>query len=279
MGKKDLIGKIYFAIIASVILTFVIGLSGAYPTEPIGPHTLTVQKSTRMLNTSYGPKTTWAEAGNITELSINATSATKSWQGYYGNVSGKLTLDDSTNNTLYDWTDLEPRGEIFASINSSVNWPTIRCFNFSGPDSGGQVGTNWTSTGINATSENNRTGLTDMDSDAINNTFTWGTHKEFLIGTVVINESYCNATATYVSNTSQAESIGANFVEVLLTDGNPGNALVFATFIENQDPANDTDEIGFDSYSHDFQMLVLEDGRSIDHADLLTRYYFWVELE
>ncbi|MBU1959559.1 hypothetical protein KJ680_14245, partial [bacterium] len=178
MVTKGAIKNFYILVAVFMAAAMLLKIVAAYPTEPIGPHLLTVQKSTRLLNTSYGPKTTWAEAGNITELSINATSATKSWQGYYGNISGKLTLDDSTNNTLYDWTDLEPRGEIFASINSSVNWPTIRCFNFSGPDSGGQVGTNWTSTGINATSENNRTGLTDMDSDAINNTFTWGTHKE-----------------------------------------------------------------------------------------------------
>ena len=37
------------------------------------------------------------------------------------------------------------------------------------------------------------------------------------------------------------------------------------------------DATGFDTASHDFEMLVLEDGHETDSA--VTPYYFWVELE
>lgn len=278
MVTKRALKNVYILLGAFLLLGAVIKIGIAYPTHPIGPNTLEVVKSERLANTSYGPKSTWAQAGNVTELVINATSPTRSWQGYFGNISGKLTLDDANNNTLYDWTMLEPRGKIFAAINQTINWERIRCFNFTS-DEGGQEGTGWFETTINATTENNRTGLTNVDADNINNTFIWTTHKRFQVGVKTIVENMCPATATYINNGSQSESTGAAFVEVLLTDAVPSNALVFMTFIENQDPYNFTDVIGFDGKTHDFQMLVLEDGRSEAHRELLTLYYFWVELE
>jgi hypothetical protein len=51
------------------------------------------------------------------------------------------------------------------------------------------------------------------------------------------------------------------------------------TIIENDDWFNDTDEIGFDGYEHDFQMLVLEDGHAGASELTPTLYYFWVELQ
>lgn len=277
MKKKDAVKSLIIVSIAMLCVFLYLKAVVAVPTEPIGPKFITVEKSTRLDNLSYGPKTTWAEAGNVTELSINATTPTRAWQGYYGNITGKITLDDSNNNTLYDWTDIDPKGEIFASINSSINWPTIRCFNLSGPDAGNSY---WTPTTIYGTTENNRTGITDEDSDSINATFNWTVHKQFNVGTVIINQSMCPMTATYVNNASKIKTFDTVFVELLLTDGSSpgGNALVFTTFIENDDTYNNTDVVGFDNYTHDFQMLVLEDGHPGAQEDERTLYYFWVEL-
>jgi hypothetical protein len=220
-----------------------------------------------MLNTSYNPKTTWAEAGNVTELLFNATSVTKTWQGYFGNITGYLTLQDAANNTMYDWSDAEPQGRIYASINSSIGWAYIHCFNFIDD------------TTINASTENTRVGANSTDVDTINVTFNSVSHPMFHVGTVEIATDSCPNTWTYVNNASQ----DIDFNEVLLTDGAPadggGNSLVFMTFIENTDEYNETDPTGFDGRTHDFQMLVAEDGHPGTSEDQLTLYYFWVEIE
>ena len=67
---------------------------------------------------------------------------------------------------------------------------------------------------------------------------------------------------------SSGDSVDGNFEEVLLAqaDGNP----VFAALLEQ-------DLSGFDSASHDFEMLVLEDGHAGDSST--TPYYFYIELE
>lgn len=44
-----------------------------------------------------------AIAGNITEIEIFVgSSGSQTWQGYYGNVSGGLSLGDASNNILYN---------------------------------------------------------------------------------------------------------------------------------------------------------------------------------
>ena len=62
--------------------------------------------------------------------------------------------------------------------------------------------------------------------------------------------------------------VDTEFEEVLLKGGS--NETIFASILEE-------DMLGFNDASHDFQMLVLEDGHGTDTA---TRpYYFYVELE
>ena len=62
-----------------------------------------------------------AYAGNITELNIVGTTITQTWQGFVGNVSGTITLDDSENNTLINWSLGDPEGEVYATYLPQVN--------------------------------------------------------------------------------------------------------------------------------------------------------------
>jgi hypothetical protein len=71
-----------------------------------------------------------AQAGNVTEINIFGYSITKSWQGYFGNVSGTMTLSDSANNVMYNWSIVSPRGQVYASTNNSIQWENIQCFNY-----------------------------------------------------------------------------------------------------------------------------------------------------
>jgi hypothetical protein len=48
-------------------------------------------------------------------------------------------------------------------------------------------------------------------------------------------------------------------------------SVIFVSILDEEGP------LGFDAASHDFEMLVLEDGHGTD--TLTTSYYFYVELQ
>jgi len=191
-----------------------------------------------------------AIAGNVTELTITTQTVTQSWQGYVGNISGTIVLDDSNNKTLYDWSLADPQGEIYAVRSSTTPaWSSVVCAN---------------STHINA----EQTALNMGDStDRINNTFTEDFTGSFLVGGVTINSgSGCKQVATYVNDTADPEK---NFKEVLLYD--PTNALIIYTALIKKGYS-----VGYNGNTYNFQMIVGEDG----HGNSATStYYFYVEIE
>lgn len=253
--------NIFALVLAATILATAVPLVLADNTNPLFPTTLTAVQSERLNESRYGSKQVDAMAGNITEITLVGKSASKNWQGYYGNISGTISLEDLTGNIFYDWSDVEPQGEIYASYNSSVTWANIRCWNSSGTG------------GTNLTYEEAFFGITSNAVYGIDETFNETTHPEIVVGTYNITTNTCNTTYTYVNSARQRE----RFVEVLLSDG---AAMVFTTIIENRDiisqVENTTDLAGFDNNKHDFQMLVGENGQNGD--DQVTPYYFWVEL-
>jgi len=231
--------------------------------EPTGPDTLTFVQTSRF--TTLAPNQTEAQAGNLTELSIVAQASTKAWQGFYGNISGTITLEDSSGNVFYDWSAAEPEGEIYASTNQSVTWTNIRCFNFTNASQNGGS--------TNLSIEETRFGMDDADVDGIDETYSVSTHDQFFVGTVEVVANSCRSTYAYVSSTAQAD----NWQNVLLIDPD-GGSLVFTSIIENRDAANDTDKIGYNGLTYDFQLLVAEDEHTAPAAGSTT-YYFWVEIE
>ena len=76
-----------------------------------------------------------AVAGNVTQLTVAGTTVTQTWQGYYGNVTGTITLDDASNNTMYDWALASPEGEIYAS-QATVTWTSgnVQCYDLNQSD-------------------------------------------------------------------------------------------------------------------------------------------------
>lgn len=236
MGKNR--QDIMIALIAIIcISTFYAVLA-----DPNGPTAIGVGQSSR--GVIDPAKTVSAQAGNVTELNINATSITKAWQGYYGNISGTLTLDNANNWTMYDWRMITPSGKIYSTRNNTaINWGSVICAN-----------------DANITAEDAYMQNTNA-ADAINETFT-KTSSSFYVGDNLING--CPATFTYVNDTNQS----SQFQEAILLDPTK-NALIFTALIENK-------KIGFDNRSHDFQMIVPEYGRNGDVAT--TPYYFYVEL-
>ena len=188
-----------------------------------------------------------AAGGSFTTLILNVTSQTSKWKAYVGNVTGKLTLDNSANQTIYDWTLTTTQGEVYVSRNDSLNFSSLACANDG-----------------NISSEENFLNINSSSDDSITNTFDQTVHKSFVIGgTGTISNSSCYAIATYVNDTSQPADENATFQEILLSDG---RNLVFVAILED-------DEQGFDLSSYDFQLISPDDPGLTS-----TTYYFYAEL-
>lgn len=237
--------------------------------QPFGAN-FTVESSTRAEPDS--PQSVEALAGNVTELNIQGFSTTQSWQGYFGNVSGTIMLADSSDSVMYNWSLASPQGEIYASTNDSVSWSDVQCLNFTSD------GTYVSESGNGGTTNQHGTNLTQLealfnidwdDVDGVNETFNLfgpGTHDLFYTNNLEFSEGECRNTRIFDSSGS---GINDNFEEVLMYDP-VTRSIIFASII-------DEDVNGFDGATHDFEMLVLEDGHETD-VDTTT-YYFYVELE
>jgi hypothetical protein len=260
--------KLGYIIVGLFALTAMLSiLAWADSSVPYGIRAITVIQAETSNPATYTPDDVEAEAGNVTELSLVAIATTKTWQGYYGNISGQITLEDAQGNVFYNWTSLEPKGEIYASVNNSISWDSIVCFN-------------WTGQAIDVEGEEARYGITDDQADGIDETFaSIGLDKNFFVGSRnITGVSEADGVECKTTNTFQygLQGVSDQFENVLLTDG--AGALVFTTVIENNDANNATDINGFDDAPHDFQLLVAEDGHD-GQEDTTTTYYFWAEIE
>jgi hypothetical protein len=223
--------------------------------EPYGADSVTVQSSERAnLSIGASAQSVTAEAGNVTLLEINTSLITKRWQGYYGNLSGTITLQDASGNVFYDWsatgsTGFSPTGTIFAANDSSIIWANVSCVNFDGDG---------TSEGINLTQLETKYGMSSTDADGFDETFSGINNVD--IGSRTLTG--CNATNVYTNSSS----LTGRWNETLLTQNATVNSIIFATQVESN-------LYGFNNNTWDFQMIVAE-------ADSVTvdAYYFYVEL-
>ncbi len=225
---------------------------------PSSPDTFTILNNSRRSVDSSSNLIAWA--GNITQLNIDGKSSTATWAGFYGNISGFVTLDDANNRTIYDWNLANPEGEIYATANRSINWSSgnIRCWNFTQIDDEEDV---------NLTEYENSLNINVSAVDGINETFKFSNiHDELFVGTIRIDANTCPATALY----NASEQVNPNrFQEIMLYD-DTNNAVIFTSILEN-------DVFGFTNKTVDFELIVAEDGHSGDANP--TTYYFYVELQ
>jgi hypothetical protein len=240
-----------------VLVLFTIVCATMVLAAPVGPDRLNVVSSSSRLTSASG-KSIPALAGNVSELSINNTVITTGWQGYYGNVTGTIVLDDALNNTMYSWSLADPRGEIFATRDTDgVNWGT-----------GNIVCADLTEIGAEETALNFNSGGV-QSNDGFGETFAFTTHPAFSASGNSFAANACNFTvSTYVNDGPGVRS----FNETLLYSTSD-TSLVYAALIF----PGGSDGFKTDATAYDFQMLVAEDGHGADVSP--TNYYFYVELE
>jgi hypothetical protein len=210
------------------------------------PTSLTQVASSRRDLSTLANQNVNAQAGNVTQLSITALSVTKTWQGYYGNISGAIVLQNSNNKTFYNWTMASASGKIFASRASNAVFTAVNCTNST------QRGTEETALGV-----------VTGDADSVASTFSGNTHPAFSVGTQSITANQCNATNAFGSTGPQA----ANFFQVLLSDSSSNT--IYTTILNGS-------RAGFDGSNWDFELLVGQNGHA--GGSTVTPYYFFVEL-
>lgn len=190
-----------------------------------------------------------AVAGNATELNFMANTITNTWQGYFGNVTGIIVLGNSNNQSMYNWNSSSPTGQIYATRVSAVpTWASIRCADQT------EINAEDVALGVNQS----------VDQDSVNKTFLNITlFNAFYVGAVNINGTQdCRAVQLFDSSGGAS----SDFSEVLLSDT---SNIIYTGLIT-------TPKQGFDNRTHQFEMLVGENGHIGDTTT--TPYYFYIEL-
>ncbi len=291
-SKAAWLKKAFVVLFVLVVFVFTTTIALAVDsTFPEGP-VLTTVNTTRRNITSARLRT--AVAGNVTQITLTGSSITQTWQGYYGNITGRVRLDNAANEALYTWNLPYPSGEIFATQVQVVNWTStnLRCWEL---DSTNNYDADLTLTeyeGGSSAPVFAGLGLTAIDVDGVDETFTNHTpgstnatgHSNFYVGNKLFNGSMTGGAVacprTWLYNSSGTGGFwGAHyedtaFEEVLIYGNIHGTAasLPIYTSIVRQYGAP-----GFDGKTWNFEMIVAENGHNGNTAT--TNYYFYVELE
>ncbi|MCD4810328.1 MAG: hypothetical protein K8R17_10580, partial [Methanosarcinales archaeon] len=197
-----------------------------------------------------------AEGGYITEMNLDGNSQTVKWQGYYGNIDGKILLADENGYSMFNWTwDAASGGSVFAIARTTMP--------------------NFTAVGVaayNITPANADVALTtdgtwsQNGTDSVNITF--GNTEDNSVFNV---SGYTVAVDTRASVATLNNTGGdSNFTEVLLSDQtvyNDVGDMIWTCIIAD-------DETNYAGDTSDYQMIV----PAKDSAGGTTTYYFYVEL-
>ena len=216
-------------------------IAAADPLNPLSKNIIGSERGT----VGGSPISIDAQAGNVTAVNINGEALTTVWQGYYGNITGAITLENAGGSVFYNWSDASPTGELYVARVSSPTWATVDCANLT-----------------HITTEETALGITLNKVDGINETFSKSTHDAFSLGSRSFIANNCSFTTNGYNN---AGPQSASWDEVLLYDST-STAPVFATIIGQ-------DSTAFNSGTVDFETLI-----PVNTTQTLTTYYFFVEL-
>lgn len=191
-----------------------------------------------------------AQGGYITGLNLTVEQSTAKWQGYFGNITGSIVLEDSSGNEMFNWGDaVAGGGEVFATTSDSA--PTWSAVN-SVTNAELIHGTN----GINALWSWETTQTDDADA-----TFST-TDTVTVAGTEI--------TGTVATAANAILPSGQSWQTLVITDTADISAKTDYIFIGI---INDNHE-AFDTTSKDYQMIV----PTADTPAASDTYYFYVEL-
>jgi len=105
-----------------IILSLILAMAAIAYAEPNGAQ---VTAGTPETMNMTDPGNVTAQGGNTTEVDLSTKQKTLAWQGFFGDVSGNLTLEDNSGDQMYNWVISNIAGEVYASRNSSIDWTTV----------------------------------------------------------------------------------------------------------------------------------------------------------
>ena len=190
-----------------------------------------------------------ARGGYISNVDLSASTQTAKWQGYFGEISGMITLQDASGNQMYKWDWVSASGgTVFAVARATAPiWTDV-----ADRDVGAaSVDMQW-GYGGSADSAN----ITFDDPDG---------NTEFDVAGSTVATGSRDALYTLLQN-----GTASTFEEVLLTDQTVTNSIddfIFACRIDNEGP-------DFQGGTSDYQLIVPD----TPLASTTTTYYFYVEM-
>ena len=123
LGMKNLAALV---VILVFLTAFFASIICALPNGPIS----IIYKGNATKNTSTLTGRGIDQRSTIVTVKLNVSQQTVKWKAYVGNITGKITLDDAQNYTIYDWTVSQVQGKVFATRRATaVNWNTVICAN------------------------------------------------------------------------------------------------------------------------------------------------------
>lgn len=237
MRALSILGITSGLIFSSIMLVWAVQGVTIFPGQSTGINYSSTENGTLLV----------VQPGNLTFLQVSGTAGgfgNIHWTGFYGNISGNLTLQDANGAVFYEWVGLgTPAGEVFASNSSVVDWDTINCTNSSQIDA-----------------INTYLNLSLSAKDTVNETYSSNSHPAFTVAANSIPADTCNSTNAYSNGVPDP----GLFYQVLLSDAD--NTPVFTTLINS----SSTDYSGAPV---DFELLAGVPGGSTTAA-----LYFFMEL-
>ena len=104
-----------------VLFLVAVTLTSVVLGAPIGPEITYVLTSEKSSATGTTVSNSSHTGGTINIMNLNANQKNPHWKAYVGNITGKLTLDDADNYTIYEWSIADLQGEVYATRASSIN--------------------------------------------------------------------------------------------------------------------------------------------------------------
>jgi hypothetical protein len=290
--KKPLMSIV---VLVSLLLTLILMLStanqaidAAYPEGP----TITINNRTRR---TMGDSTAGnASAGNVTQMTFQGSGVTQTWQGYYGNLTGQIRLDNAANQAMYTWRLPYPSGEIYVSEIQTVNWTSnnLRCYHFHNePSAAGAYLDIWEYEMNSTAPPYAGLGLNVQSVDGVDETFTnqsnapgysnFYTGTKFWNGTGGLSAGSPACPRTWIYNNNQqggwrgTQYNATNFTEIMIWgnwhNGANNGRPIYVGFIKQYGAP------GFNGKNWNYELMVPDNGHKGNTAP--TTYYFYVELE
>ncbi len=114
-------------IIAGLLAIFSVLLIGGALAAPSGA---TVASTLNSSWSGQSAESMAAYGGNVSQMNVSTYQQTASWVGFWGNVTGGLTLRDAGGNSFYSWTVSSLTDSIVYACNeTTITWSTIAKFN------------------------------------------------------------------------------------------------------------------------------------------------------